>query len=192
MVKEIAKEELAQFPIGKFEGPVYLVEEWTWEWEADFRDFVDTARVLGIDTETKPAFRKGQVHRVSLLQLSNGDETWLFRLHKVGLPRTLVEVLESDQWVKVGIALHDDIRDLRTFKKNLEMHNVIDLNNLARAKGFTSIGAKKLTALLLGFTVSKRQQTSNWEAEELSDAQIVYAATDAWICNLIYDRLKEL
>ena len=81
--------------------------------------------------------------------------------------------------------IHDDLRQLKQLKE-FEESNFIDLNILGPQLGFESIGAKRLSALVLGGRISKRQQVSNWEAARLSEAQVNYAATDAWICREIY------
>lgn len=145
--------------------------------------------ILGMDTETKPSFRKGVIHHVSLLQLSTTEDCYIFRLNKVGYPEQLVKIINDEKILKVGIALHDDLKDLRKLNHNSKPLNTVDLNKMAQQLDFESIGAKKLSALVLGFTISKSEQTSNWEAQNLSHGQLRYAATDAWICNLIYRKL---
>lgn len=191
MQKAITKEELKSYPIRHFEGEISVFETWSEKDDVAFLEFVGSNKIFGIDTETKPAFKKGVVHQVSLLQICNGSEVWVIRLHKCGLPDIVANMLNNENLVKVGIAVYDDVRELEYWSEELDAQNVIDLNIFAVEKGFASIGAKRLTALLLDFTISKKQQVSNWEHPRLSPAQITYAATDAWICNLIYDKLLE-
>lgn len=185
--KVISKEELSEYPLGGYRGVIELIET---------IDAVDAAvleirqeTIIGIDTETKPMFKRGQKHAVALLQVATQAKVYLFRLNKIGLPQNLAEVMADAKIRKVGIALKDDFVALRS-RTTFEPNHVVDLNTLCQENGFTSIGAKKLAALILGFRISKRQQTSNWEAETLSQAQMEYAATDAWICREIILKLK--
>ena len=50
-------------------------------------------------------------------------------------------------------------------------------------------GLKDLTKELLGVDVSKQQQSSDWGAEGLSDAQVAYAATDVQHLHALKDKL---
>jgi len=187
--REISKEELANFPVDFFKGKIHLVE--TLEMVEMAYETLRKERIIGLDTETKPAFKKGVVHKVALLQLATIEEVFVFRLNKIGLPEPIVDILNHRGILKAGIALHDDIKDLHVLNRTCRAQNTVDLNKFAQNLGFESIGAKKLSALVLGFTISKGEQTSNWEAEKLSESQLRYAATDAWICNLIYRKLSE-
>jgi ribonuclease D len=186
--KEISKEELQDIPVAKYEGPIHLIDNR--EDIAACVERINKEKVIGIDTETKPSFRKGVMHRVALIQIATQHEVFLFRINQTGFSDELVSLLTNPQLLKVGIAFLDDIRDLQKIRP-FRAKNVIDLNISAKNLGYESIGAKKLSALVLGFRISKRQQTSNWEVKKLSDAQLDYAATDAWICLAIYQRMLE-
>ncbi|MGY6561024.1 MAG: 3'-5' exonuclease [Luteibaculaceae bacterium] len=186
--QEITNEEIAQLPLGAFEGVIVEITK---------RDQVEEAvkllkehLVLGIDTETKPAFKKGVKHETALLQLATPGKAFLFRLNQIGLSDMLVDLLNDKKIIKVGLALHDDIADLRRLNSLLDAKSMVDLNVLAPKLGFKNIGAKKLTAMILGFRISKSQQVTDWETAVLSEAQKTYAATDAWICLEIYQKLK--
>ena len=109
----------------------------------------------------------------------------------MGFSDGLLQIFESNNILKVGIAFKDDIKDLQRLRY-FNAKNVIDLNETAVDLGYESIGAKKLSALVLGFRISKKQQTSNWEKIQLTEQQIDYAATDAWICRAIFERLNEM
>lgn len=187
--KEVSKEELHNYPISKYEGRIELIERP----ELIKKVVPDILKhdIIGFDTETKPSFRKGVIHEVSLVQIATYDCVYLFRIHKSGLTNELSKIFEKPEVKKIGIAIRDDIRDLNRIKK-FEAKKMVDLNEVAKKLGFESIGAKKLSALLLGFRISKRQQTSNWEAHQLTPQQLDYAATDAWICLGIYEKLKSL
>lgn len=151
--------------------------------------FPDEDAVIGFDTETRPSFKKGIQHPCSLVQLAFKDEVVLFRLNKIGFPNILEEFLIHQEQKKIGIAIRDDLRQLLEFGA-FKPAAFVDLNELAPSIGFENIGAKSLTAMILGKKISKRQQVSNWEAHDLSDAQILYAATDAWICREIFLELN--
>jgi len=145
--------------------------------------------IIGFDTETRPAFKKGVYYDCSLVQIALPGEVILFRLNKIGFPSILIDILSDESLHKIGIALHDDILQLKKIEP-FEPNSFVDLNVICPKMGFESIGAKKLSALVLGIQISKRQQVSNWEKHELSDAQIRYAATDAWICREIFLKFR--
>ncbi|MAZ30527.1 MAG: 3'-5' exonuclease [Flavobacteriales bacterium] len=185
--KVISKEEIALLELGKYSGEIILVES------SSHLDRVclelSKCSLIGIDTETKPTFKKGHLNPVALLQMATDKKVYVIRLLKTSLTDQLASIFSSTRIIKVGIAVRDDLKDLKKMYP-FEEKNIVDLNILAPELGFESIGAKKLSALVLGIRISKKQQVSNWEAKELSTAQIDYAATDAWICREIYLRLQ--
>lgn len=185
---EISKEEINDLELFAYSGKITLIDS---KAKLDkYTRFPDKDALIGFDTETRPSFKKGVQHPCALVQLAFHDEVVLFRLNKIGFPTILEEFLSHQEQQKIGIAIRDDIRqllNLTTFKPEA----FVDLNELAPSIGFENIGAKRLTAMILGKKISKRQQVSNWEASELSEAQIKYAATDAWICREIYRELKD-
>ncbi|HUV01042.1 MAG TPA: 3'-5' exonuclease, partial [Bacteroidales bacterium] len=144
--------------------------------------------ILGFDTETRPSFRKGRKNKVSLIQLATGDLSCLFRINKIGIPEELIELLANPEVIKAGVAIHDDIRFLKGVKKFIPS-GFIDLQKFVKDYGIESSGLKKLAAIILGFRISKSQQVTDWEADSLTEAQQVYAATDAWVCYEIYSKL---
>jgi ribonuclease D len=125
---------------------------------------------------------------VALLQLSGPDKAFLFRINKIGMHRRLCNLLASDKIVKVGAAIHDDIRGLQK-KHEFQPAAFVDLQKIVWEWGIRDKSVKKMAAIILGFRVSKTQQLSNWEAEKMSEAQCKYAATDAWVCREMYLRL---
>jgi len=180
---KISKEELAQFPLDKYRGEIALIFNRREAEKAILE--IKKCNIIGMDTETRPAFRKGVSYPVSLLQLATEKKVYLFRLLETGSLQGIIDILEDESKTKIGIAPGDDMKDLAK-ARGFKPRNIIDLNKLAQEKGYESIGAKKLSALVLGFRISKAQQVSNWEAKRLSKAQIDYAATDAWICREIF------
>lgn len=187
--KTVDKEQIKQFPIRHYEGEIVVVN--TLEHFLQVLPEINKCSICGIDTETLPCFKKGRErHPVALLQIATEKRVYLIRLFKIGYTQEVTDFLENPNICKVGIGCTDDLHALSRFGK-IVPKNMVDLNSYCKQLGFESIGAKKLSALVLGFTITKRQQTSNWENEELTKAQILYAATDAWICREIYLKLYE-
>ncbi len=147
--------------------------------------------IFGFDTETRPSFKKGRVNRVSLLQLATAERAFLFRVNRIGMPDAIVRLLSSDSVIKAGVAIRDDLRSLCKLRAFIP-RGFVDLQEYVKQHGIEDSGLRKLTANILGFRISKRYQTSNWEQEILSPEQLAYAATDAWVCHQIYCRLSKL
>jgi ribonuclease D len=185
--ESITPEELEKYRLSWFKGEIVLVD--------DIKSFHETfprllgSSVLGFDTETRPSFRKGRKNKVSLIQLANEKLACLIRINKIGIPPELAELLANPEVVKVGVAVHDDIRFLKSVKK-FNPSRFVDLQKFVKDYGIQSSGLKKLSVIILGFRISKGQQVTNWEADQLTEAQQLYAATDAWVCHQIYKRLK--
>jgi ribonuclease D len=182
----ITKEEISILPQKTFTGEIYYID--TMDKFLRVIGTLEQESVLGFDTETRPSFKKGKTYQVSLLQLGTSQNVFLFRLNKIGLPERLANILASEDITKIGVAIHDDIASLRKIREH-EPQGFIDLQQYVNNFGISDNGLKKLVANILGFRISKRQQTSNWEADILSGAQIEYAATDAWVCYEIYKKL---
>jgi ribonuclease D len=184
--ENISVEELSECELSWFKGEIVLVEELKTFYEVFPRLLGE--ELLGFDTETKPTFKKGRKNKVSLIQLSTGTLACLFRINKMGLPDELIDLLSDPGVIKAGVAVHDDIRFLKSVKK-FEPSGFIDLQSFVKDYGIQSSGLKKLAAIVLGFRISKRQQVTDWEAVQLTEAQEIYAATDAWVCHQIYRKL---
>jgi ribonuclease D len=184
--ENITAEELALCELSWFKGEIVLIEDLETFYEVFPR--LLGSELLGFDTETRPTFKKGRKNTVSLIQLSTGDIACLFRINKIGIPEELVKLLSDPAVIKAGVAVHDDIRFLKGVKK-FSPDGFIDLQGFVKDYGIQSSGLKKLAAIVLGFRISKRQQVTDWEADKLTEAQQVYAATDAWVCHQIYRKL---
>mgnify|MGYP001019693814 CR=1 FL=1 len=150
---------------------------------------IEYENVIGVDTETKPTFKKGALNKTALVQIATRNKVYLFRLNKIGLPFELARVFEDSKIQKIGIAVIQDMKELNDQYRPFKHNNVIDLNILCKSLDFKNIGARNLSGMVLGFRISKRQQTSNWEAQTLNEAQLRYAATDAWVAREIYLKL---
>lgn len=185
--KQISKDELKNLPIERFEGEIILVDKA--ENISPAIEELKHENILGIDTETKPAFKKGISYKTALIQVATHSKVFLFRLNKIGFPKELAKILASSSVMKIGIAVIQDMKELKQQYYSFDAKEVVDLNILCKTMGFENIGAKNLSGMVLGHNISKRQQTSNWECPVLSEAQMRYAATDAWICREIYLKL---
>lgn len=153
--------------------------------------FLFKQSVLGFDTETRPSFKPGRQYQVALLQVCSGEICFLFRLNRIGLPECLIRLLEDSKITKVGLSWHDDLRSLRQ-RKEFKVGSFIDLQNIAGQMGIIDQSLQKLYANIFGQKISKGQQLSNWDADTLSEAQKLYAATDAWACCQLYREMMRM
>ncbi len=147
--------------------------------------------MLGLDTETRPSFKKGRNFLVSLLQVSTRDTCYLFRLNMIGMPPGIVRLLEDTIVPKVGLSLRDDILSLQR-RQGFTPGRYIELQREVGEVGIKDLSLQKLYANLFGRKISKAVRLSNWENEVLEERQKLYAATDAWACIMIYDELRRL
>lgn len=183
---KISNEEAAQLPAIEFGGEIRIIDH--------ERDIVEVCKVLaaepviGFDTETRPSFRPGVSFRVSLLQLSTPTVCYLFRLNRIPLAKPILQLLEDKQILKIGADVGGDLRALHQIRHFREA-GFIDLQTIAPQWGIEEKSLRKLSAIVLGQRVSKAQRLSNWEAATLTDKQQIYAATDAWVCTRIYEKL---
>ena len=183
------KTQISTLPRVLFEGRVVVILT-----ERDAEKAVNyllSQPLLGIDTETRPTFRKGPMHQVSLLQVSSHEVCFLFRLNQLGLSPAVKRLLEDTEVPKVGLSLTDDIHQLQRLGK-FQPGRFIDLQTRVREVGVEDMGLQKLYANFFGQKISKRQQLTNWEADILNDKQKLYAATDAWACVMLYEELMRL
>lgn len=184
----ITKQQLAELEKETFDGEIYIVDHPSKVDEAVA--YLSTQPALGFDTETKPAFKRGQVNNVALLQLSTEDECFLFRLNKIGYPDALEKLMSNDTIKKIGLSLRDDFAALRK-RTRRRPENFIDLQLFVDKFGIEDNSLQKIYAIIFGKKISKSQRLSNWEAAELSPAQQSYAAIDAWACLRIYNHLTK-
>ena len=186
-VEKISRDDVNLLPIRRYEGEIVLVETA----DALERAMADirAQRVVGFDTETRPAFRPGESYLPSLAQVATEEAVFLFKLP--GNEAALAELLQSAAIIKAGISMADDIKGLKKMFA-FEEQAILDLGTLAKRHGFKQSGVRNLTALLLGWRIAKGAKTTNWAARTLSRQQIVYAATDAWSCRELYFKLEAL
>ena len=175
--RTIDKETVKDLPKAAFPGQIHVVQT---PWEAEKAvAYLKSCPLLGIDS---PSFTKGQIHKVALLQISSEEHCFLFRLNLTGLTLPVITLLENPSVTKVGLSLRDDFMMLHK-RAPFEQHACIE---------FQDKSLQKIYAILFGEKISKSQRLSNWEAETLTEPQKLYAATDAWACLNIYNKLQEL
>jgi ribonuclease D len=184
----ISHEEIQTLPLYAYTGKVSVVAE-AEKLTKVLKD-ASKAGTLGFDTETRPAFVKGQRYKVALMQLASESKVWLIRLQQTGFTPQLLDFLQDETIPKVGVGLRDDMMALQRLKTFMP-GGFIELTNLTKQAGIEVESVKKLAGLLLGYRISKSAQTSNWEAPTLTEKQIEYAATDAWVCLQMYKKLMK-
>ena len=181
--QDIEKLEYASFP-----GKIYVIDSVGAEFNRAIA-YLRSQKVIGFDTETRPTFTPAQPrYGVALLQLSGPDKAFLFRINKMGMHRRLCNLLASPKIIKIGAAIHDDIRGLQKHR-DFVPGGFVDLQKIVWEWGIRDKSVKKMAAIIMGIRISKTQQLSNWEADSLSEGQCKYAATDAWVCREMYLRL---
>lgn len=189
-VESITPEELEGMDYISFPGRIHIITKTGEEFDKAI-EHLSSKRIIGFDTETKPLFQPHQKRcHTALLQLSSETDAYLFRLNRMGIPDELAEILADPSITKVGAAVTDDVHGLQYYNQ-FDGARFMDLQKFAERFGIKDKSVKKLSAIILGRKVSKTQQLSNWEADKLSEAQQMYAATDAWVCLAMYKRLLE-
>ncbi len=185
----ISNEATAALPAVSFDGEIRIID--TEAAAAAACDDLMSSPVIGFDTETRPSFRAGVTNRVALLQLSTPRCCYLFRLNRIRLDKTILKVLTSSEVLKIGADVAGDLRSLHVLRHFREA-GFVDLQQMMPEWGIEERSLRKMSALILGKRVSKAQRLSNWEAVQLTPQQQLYAATDAWVCTAIYDKLQRL
>jgi len=183
------KKLIGTLPRVQFEGRIITILN-----ELDAKKAVDyllSKDLLGLDTETRPSFKKGQSNQVALLQVSTEDTCFLFRLNRLGVSKSIKRLLEDNSVPKVGLSLQDDIRVLRK-RSEFTPGEYIEIQKEVKTVGIEDMSLQKIYANIFGQKIAKNQQLSNWEADSLTEAQQRYAATDAWACIMIHKELMYL
>ncbi|MGQ0652995.1 MAG: 3'-5' exonuclease [Betaproteobacteria bacterium] len=186
-MEKISRDDVNALPIRRYEGEIVLVE--TPEALARAVADIRAEPVVGFDTETRPAFRPGESYLPSLAQVATARAVFLFRLP--GNEAAMIELLQSAATVKAGVSMADDLRGLKKMFP-FDEQAILDLGTVARRHGLKQSGVRNLTALLLGWRITKGAKTTNWAARRLTPQQIAYAASDAWACRELYFKFKEL
>ena len=182
----ISNEQTAELPSARFGGRIIVVDREEQIAEA-CRDLA-AHKIIGFDTETRPSFKAGVTNKVALLQLSTPSRCYLIRLCRTKLHASILKILSNSEIKKIGADVAGDIRSLHELR-NFKERGFIDLQQMASYWGIEEKSLRKMSALVLGQRVSKAQRLSNWEASTLTPQQQMYAATDAWVCIKIYEKL---
>lgn len=187
-INSITPQEIEKLEYASFPGKMYVIDSVGAEFNRAIT-YLRSQKIIGFDTETRPCFSQNQPrYGVALLQLSGPEKAFLFRINKIGMHRRLCNILANPKIIKVGAAVHDDIRGLQKYHE-FKPASFVDLQKIVWEWGIKDKAVKKMAAIILGFRISKTQQLSNWEADVLSESQCKYAATDAWVCREMYIKL---
>lgn len=185
----ISNEEVSALPAAQFAGEIVVVE--SQQALESACDYLGQQKILGFDTETRPSFTSGVTNKVALLQLYGGGRCYLIRLNRVQMSKHLTELLSAPNIAKIGAAVQNDITGLAKLR-HFTAKGFIDLQQIVGEYGIEDKSLRKMSGIVLGKKVSKAQRLSNWEAKSLTPQQQIYAATDAWVCVEIYNKLLAL
>ncbi|MBR5240316.1 MAG: 3'-5' exonuclease domain-containing protein 2 [Muribaculaceae bacterium] len=186
---KISKEDVALLEKDFFEGRIIVIQ--SIEEAKKAVAYLSEFKVVGIDTESKPSFKKGRQNKIALLQISTDECCFLFRLNIMGFSPELAAFLENQNITKVGLSLKDDFMMLRGISA-FTPKGFVDIQSIIDNYGIGEKSLQKIYAILFGKKISKSQRLSNWEADVLTDAQKRYASTDAWATLKIYEKLLSL
>lgn len=183
----ITPEEINNLPLRSYKGKVHVIHDPNRLGRV--AEEINAHDIVGFDTETRPSFKKGQIYQVSLLQLAIPKKVFLIRLNHTGITQELTDLFANPRIIKAGVGIRDDLKAMQRLR-NFQPAGCCELSTMAKEAGLQVESVKKLAALLLGFRISKSAQTSNWEVATLTQKQIEYAATDAWVCLELFHKLK--
>ena len=184
----IDNSEISTLPLLEFSGDIVQIDDL--EEQERVARLLKRESALGFDTESRPSFKKGVIYPVAILQLSTRKTAYLFKLKGVGLSDAIVDILEDSAISKIGVAINDDIKDLKKLNR-FTPGGFIALEQFVKVAGIQSNGLRKLGAIILGGRISKGAQVSNWAAPKLTQKQLTYAATDAWVSLMMYEKLQD-
>ena len=187
-IHSIKKEVISKLPIEEFPGRIIVIDTLSDTEKA--MKYLYHFDEVGFDTETRPSFKKGLYHKISLMQISTDEACFLFRLNRIDIPQILEDFLADEKIMKIGVSLKDDLGALQK-RKEIHTANFFDLQSFVGKFGIEDVSLQKIYAILFNKKIAKNQRLSNWEAKELSEPQKKYAALDAWACLRIYNQLKQ-
>lgn len=183
---KISKDLIQWMPVIGFSGEVIIVDKI--DKLDDAIAYLRAQKILGVDTESRPSFKRGVHYPTALVQIATEERCYLFRLSHIGLPAALAAIFADNTICKVGLAFRDDINGLRRLR-NFKPANCVDLQSIAGKWGILDLGLQKMYAICFGRKISKTQQLTNWENTQLTPEQARYASTDAWATLRIYKEL---
>jgi len=186
--KKLSKNEINSLPQIKFNGDVEVLSS---------NDNVQAAvnylmnyDLIGFDTETKPTFVKGPLNPPSILQLACIDKVYIFQLDNESLYKKLFPILSNENITKCGVSVDRDLIELM-YLSPFNPLSFVDLGNIARDNNVPHHGLRGLVAMFLKHRISKGAQISDWSKTVLSQSQITYAATDAWISLKLFEAFEQ-
>ncbi len=150
------------------------------------------APVWGFDTESKPTFVKDQVSDgPHIVQLATLQKAWVFQLHDPACSAVVAHMLALSGFTKAGFGLGDDRKRILA-KLAVDACGVLELNTVFSQRGYRKdMGVKGAVAVLFNqrFIKSKKAATSNWSLPHLTQAQLIYAANDAYAAVRVHHAL---
>lgn len=189
LAQQISHDEMNALPIRRYEGSVYVVAGHP-ELQHAMQDIMQE-RVVGFDTETRPAFRPGESYLPSIAQFATANAVYLLQVQQPDLFAAMREILSAEHVIKVGVSVADDLRNLKKLFE-FDEASVLDLGKVAKRHGMKQTGVRNLAGIFLGARIPKGAKTTNWAARQLTPQQVTYAATDAWTCRELYLRFLAL
>ena len=175
---KLSKNEINALPLIRYEGDVEILSS-----KDNLQVAINDLRnyeLIGFDTETKPTFVKGPMNPPSIMQLACDDKVYIFQFNNNEIFKQLSPILSNQNITKCGVSVDRDLIELM-YLSPFDPLSFVDLGNVAREKEIPHHGLRGLVALFLKHRISKGSQTSDWSKIDLSDSQISYAATDAWV-----------
>ena len=146
----------------------------------------------GFDTESKPTFKVGELSDgPHILQLATQERAWVFQLQDPRCSEVSAELLALGGVAKAGFGLGDDRKRIIQ-KLGVQPQGILELNTVFRERGYRKdMGVKGAVAVLFQqrFIKSKKAATSNWANTRLTEAQLVYAANDAYAAMRVFHAL---
>ena len=175
---KLSKNEINALPLIQYEGDIEILTS---------KDNIQVAindlknyDLIGFDTETKPTFVKGPLNPPSIMQLACDDKVYIFQFDNDEIFKQLSLILSNKNITKCGVSVDRDLIELM-YLSPFDPISFVDLGNVARENEIPHHGLRGLVAMFLKHRISKGSQTSDWSKISLTDSQISYAATDAWV-----------
>ena len=175
---KLSKNEINALPLIQYDGDIEILTSKD-NIQAAIND-LKNYDLIGFDTETKPTFVKGPLNPPSIMQLACDDKVYIFQFDNDEIFKQLSLILSNKNITKCGVSVDRDLIELM-YLSPFDPISFVDLGNVARENEIPHHGLRGLVAMFLKHRISKGSQTSDWSRISLSDSQISYAATDAWV-----------
>ena len=162
-------------------------------YKGDLPDGLDLGPIVAIDCETMGLNPKRD--RLCVVQLSSGDgHACLVQVAKgQTVAPNLCRMLEDPNVLKLFHFGRFDIAAMKAAFGALTAPVYCTKIASRMTRTYTDRhGLKNLLQELLSVDISKQQQSSDWGAEQLSKAQVEYAASDVLYLHRLRERLNEM